>query len=71
MRRQVGDDVVTLGSSIAAAMTITERYAKLSSPHRVFVSGVLQPGLLYRRYKELGLQLRHKPPKRRVKGKLR
>ena len=26
---------------------------------------------IYRLYRELGLQLRHKPPKRRVKGKLR
>jgi putative transposase len=26
---------------------------------------------VYRLYKEMGLQLRHKPPKRRVKAKLR
>jgi putative transposase len=26
---------------------------------------------IYRHYKEMGLQLRHKPPKRRVKAKLR
>ena len=32
---------------------------------------LVNPKRVYRLYKELGLQLRHKPPKRRVKAKLR
>lgn len=31
----------------------------------------MNPKRIYRLYKELGLQLRHKTPKRRVKAKLR